>query len=192
MAEANPQLIVIAGPNGAGKTTLAPVLLRDTLGLMEYVNADPIALGLSAFQPEKVAFEARRVMLRRLRDLAEQRISFAFESTLSYASWIEQLRRQGYDFHLMFLWLRSPDVAVERVKERVRRGGHDVPEGVIRRRYVAGVMNFFQLYRPLAQTWAVYDNSDSGGPLLVADGAAGGEQIVYNGESWSRICGDTE
>lgn len=191
MAEANPQMIVIAGPNGAGKTTLAPLLLRDTLGLMEYVNADPIALGLSAFQPDTVAFEAGRVMLKRLRDLAEQRISFAFESTLtsrSYAPWIKRLRQQGYDFHLLFLWLRSPEIAVERVRERVRRGGHDVPEAVIRRRYVKGASNFFQLYRPLAKTWGVYDNSGLGDPLLTAVGEGNVTGIVPQPDLWQRYC----
>src|SRR2546421_7990119 len=125
------QVIVIAGPNGAGKTTLAPFLLRDALGIMEYVNADPIALGLSGFDPASVEFAAGRVMLRRLHKLAIQRKTFAFESTLaakSYAPWIERLRRDGYSFQLMFLWLRSAELAVQRVRERVRAGRHDVDE----------------------------------------------------------------
>jgi len=130
MCEQSPKIIIIAGPNGAGKSTLAPFLLRDTLGLMQYVNADSIALGLSAFQPEKIAFEAGRIMLKRLHDLARQRASFAFESTLasrSYARWVAGLRHQGYDFQLLFLWLRSHHLAVQRVRARAnwrtRRAG---------------------------------------------------------------------
>ena len=141
-----PKLIIIAGPNGAGKSTLAPLLLRDKLKLTEYVNADTIALGLSAFAPENAAMEAGRVMLNRLHDLAAQRKSFAFETTLatrSYAKWLKALMEQGYDVHLIYLWLRSPEIAIARVQERVRAGGHDVPEATIRRRYKRGVENFF-------------------------------------------------
>jgi len=122
MSETVPQVVVIAGPNGAGKTTLSPFLLRDKLGLLEYVNADPIALGLSAFDPGSVAIEAGRVMLKRLGSLAQQRRTFAFETTLaarSYVRRIEGLIDAGYKFQLMFIWLRSADLAVERVRERV-------------------------------------------------------------------------
>src|SRR5260370_4023322 len=128
MSEAAPQVIVIAGPNGAGKTTLAPFLLRDKLGVLEYVNADPIALGLSGFDPGSVAFQAGRVMLHRLRELASQRRTFAFESTppaKSYSGWIKKLRDESYKLQLMFLWLGIADLAVQRVRERVRAGGHD-------------------------------------------------------------------
>ncbi len=125
MSDEQPQVIMIAGPNGAGKTTLAPFLLRDTLGVLEYVNADPIALGLSGFDPASVAFEAGRVMLRRLHELSAQRKTFAFETTLaakSYAGWIQKLRSNGYKFQLLFLWLRSPDLAVQRVRHWLIRG----------------------------------------------------------------------
>src|SRR2546423_8100082 len=117
MAE-TPHIIIIAGPNGAGKTTLAPLLLRDKLGLLEYVNADPIALGLSGFDPGGVAIEAARVMLKRLDSLAAQRRTFAFETTLaarSYRRRIEGLINAGYTFQLLFIWLRSANLAVERV-----------------------------------------------------------------------------
>jgi predicted ABC-type ATPase len=178
MNEAKPQVVIIAGPNGAGKTTLAPSLLRDTFGLLEYVNADPIALGLSAFDSASMSFEAGRVTLDRLHSLANRRKSFAFETTLStrsYASWIMRLRESAYEFHLMFVWLRSVDLAIERVESRVRSGGHSIPEQVVRRRYQRGLINFFSLYQPIADSWAVYDNSGSETPLLVA---AGGEKIA--------------
>lgn len=190
MSETEPQIVVIAGPNGAGKTTLAPFLLRDKLGVLEYVNADPIAHGLSGFDPASVALQAGRVMLNRLRELAEQPKTFAFETALSakhYAGWIEKLRDDGYDFHLMFLWLQSPDLAVQRVRARVHAGGHDVPEQIIRRRYAAGLRNFSKLYQPLANTWAVYDNSDSPNPIMIAQGGEGeGPSIIHAG-LWERF-----
>jgi predicted ABC-type ATPase len=173
MNEIGPQVIVIAGPNGAGKTTLAPFLLRDKLGVLEYVNADPIALGLSGFDPGSVAIPAGRVMLKRLHDLAEQHRTFAFETTLaarSYAPWIEGLRNRTYRFQLTFVWLRSADLAVQRVRERVRSGGHAVAEEVVRRRYDKGVRNFWRLYMPSADAWSVYDNSALSDPVLMASG----------------------
>ncbi len=166
MSEKNPHVIVIAGPNGAGKSTTAPMLLKGTLGVTEFVNADVIALGLSAFQPESAAFHAGRVMLERLHYLANERVDFAFETTLasrSFAPWIAKLKQSGYTFHLVFLWLPSAGFAVARVAERVRMGGHDVAEETIRRRYNKGIENFFRLYRPLTDTWRIYDNSDRPG-----------------------------
>jgi predicted ABC-type ATPase len=186
-----PHVVIIAGPNGAGKTTLAPLLLRDTFGVMEYVNADAIALGLSAFQPERVALQAGRIMLRHLRTLATQRHTFAFESTLatrSYAPWIRQLCQQDYAFHVLFLWLRSPELAVQRVRERVRLGGHDVPEVVIRRRYQHGIHNFFDLYLPLSTSWSVYDNSVAQAPLLLATGQGSALPVIYQPALWQRFC----
>lgn len=185
------KVIAIAGPNGAGKSTLAPALLRDMFGLTEYVNADTIALGLSAFRPERVAFTAGRIMLQRLRALANKGESFAFESTLasrSYLRWINELRQQGYDFHLLFLWLSSPDLAVARVSERVRLGGHDVPEEVIRRRYLKGIKNFFTLYQSVADTWAIYDNSESEKPLLIAKGSELNIKVVFQEGRWDKFC----
>ena len=186
-----PKLIAVAGANGSGKSTLAPFLLRDTFGVSEYVNADTLALGLSAFNPEGAAFAAGRVMLQRMHSLAERRESFAFESTLasrSYAQWISGLQQCGYDFHLLYLWLSSPNLAVERVKERVRLGGHDVSENVIRRRYHKGVRNFFELYKALAATWVIYDNSISGRPMLIAKGTEENRQIVVQEKQWDKFC----
>ena len=192
MGNKQPQIIVIAGPNGAGKSTLAPHLLKDTFGLLEYVNADTIARGLSAFNPESVAFEAGRVMLERLHSLAEQRKSFAFETTLatrSYASWLSQLKHQDYRFHLLYLWLRSPELALHRISERVQLGGHDVSESLVRRRYTRGMQNFFRLYQPLADSWTVFDNSESNGPMLVAVGNALTTPDIIRQELWDEIKG---
>ncbi len=190
MNEETPQVIVMAGPNGAGKSTLAPFLLRDSLDLHDYVNADPIALGLSGFNPESVAFKAGRVMMNRLRDLATHRKSFAFETTLAtrfYATWVEELRHEGYNFQLIFLWLQSPELAVQRVHERVLSGGHDVPESVVIRRYARGLKNFREIYKPLADVWSVYDNSDSAEPRLVASGGRDRQLEILQRDAWATF-----
>ncbi len=185
-----PTLVVIAGPNGAGKSTTAPVLLRDTLAVSEFVDADVIAQGLSAFDPLGAAIPAGRLMLKRIQELAELRRSFAFETTLasrSLAPWIERLLKDGYRFHLVFLWLPDSDFACARVAARVRSGGHSVPEDTIRRRYHRGLVNFFDLYRPLANTWRVYDNSHPRGPRCVARGANTAKPLVFDRQTWNRI-----
>ena len=168
-----PHVILLAGPNGAGKSTVAPRLLRGALGVQEFVNADTIASGISAFSPDSAAFQAGRVMLRRLSELSRSRKNFAFESTLSarsFAPWLKRLKTRGYSVRILFLFLPDPRLAIERVKQRVRLGGHDIPVAVIRRRYYAGARNFFRLYMPLADQWRIYDNSTLT-PALVAIGS---------------------
>ncbi len=190
MSAKNPQIIIIGGPNGAGKSTLAPHLLKDTFNLREFVNADIIALGLSAFAPESVAFEAGRIMLKRLRYLSAAGQSFAFESTLatrSYAAWLNKLKQQGYSLHLVYLWLQSPELAVERVRERVRLGGHHVAEAIVRRRYQKGLRNLFSLYMPLADSWAVYDNSVAGSAVTIALGGGSQKLRVFDRSLWTKI-----
>ncbi len=182
--------IVIAGCNGAGKSTIAPHLLRDAFGLKDFVNADTIAQGLSAFSPESVSFEAGRLMLQRLRDLAEQHRSFSFETILAtrfYKHWISGLKRKNFEFHLVFLWLESPELACERVQTRVSQGGHNIPKDVIYRRYFKGLQNFFKLYQPIADSWAFYDNSKFGSPEIIAEGGQTAETI-FNQEIWREIC----
>ncbi|MCK4342766.1 MAG: zeta toxin family protein, partial [Phycisphaerae bacterium] len=157
-----PHVILLAGPNGAGKSTMAPTLLKDTIGVVEFVNADTIAQGLSEFDPITVALAAGKIMLERLEELAQMRVSFAFETTLATRSLYRRLQKliqNGYEFHLIFLWLESADLAVARVAARVRMGGHSIPESIIRRRYSAGLRNFFSLYQPLANSWRMYNNS---------------------------------
>lgn len=177
---AAPNVIVLAGPNGAGKSTIAQSLLLEELGIVHFVNADTLARGLSAFHPEEVAIKAGKVMLEHLHDLAGQRLDFAFETTLAsrtFAPWIARLRGGGYVFRLYYVWLPSADVAIERVRERVRHGGHDVPSETIRRRYQRSLHNFFHLYRPLADSWQVYDNSVPGNPALIAEGVGTMERV---------------
>jgi predicted ABC-type ATPase len=157
-----PIVVVIGGPNGAGKTTCASLLLPEAIGLRQFVNADTIAAGLSAFAPETVALQAGRIMLERLNELARERQSFAFETTLasrSFAPFLRELQTNGYTVHVAYVWLRSPDLSVDRVAGRVARGGHHVPEETVRRRYARGLTNFHRLYRPLADSWLLCDNS---------------------------------
>jgi predicted ABC-type ATPase len=185
-----PQLIVLAGPNGAGKSTGAKSLLEGAIKVTEFVNADVIARGLSAFHPEKVAIEAGQIMLERLHNLAAQRCDFAFETTLAsrtFAPWISRLCDGGYSFHLAYFWLPSPEMAVARVADRVRLGGHDVPAETIHRRYYAGLRNFFALYQRLTETWTFYDNSQRGGARVIASGGGTVVETIRDPESWEQI-----
>ncbi len=184
-----PALILLAGPNGAGKSTTAPDLLRGALQVDEFVNADVIARGLSAFHPEGAAIEAGRVMLTRLRELTAQRRNVAFESTLAsrtFAPWIKQLRAEGYAFHLFYFWLPTADACIERVFDRKSLGGHFVPEETIRRRYGAGLRNFFELYTPIAKSWHFFDNTQKPRRLIATGGASHGEH-VYDHDRWDTL-----
>jgi predicted ABC-type ATPase len=175
-------VILLAGPNGAGKSTAAPDLLHGALHVDEFVNADVIARGLSAFNPEGAALDAGRVMLSRLRELAAQRKNIAFESTLAsrtFAPWIRELKKTGYRFHLFYFWLPSPEACVNRVRERKLLGGHFVPSETIHRRYHAGIRNFFELYSPIAARWEFTNNTEKPG-RLIASGGEGTEENIFD------------
>jgi predicted ABC-type ATPase len=190
MPPTHPNVVVISGPNGSGKSTAAPALLRDYLGIGEFVNADVIAQGLSAFASENVALQAGRIMLDRLRELALSGVDFAFETTLasrSFAPWLGELKQSGYQAHLLFLWLPSAEMAIARVASRVQRGGHHVPDDVIRRRYAAGLKNFFGLYLPIVDSWRLFDNSGSEGYELIAQESGGTSLHIENPIVWQSI-----
>ena len=189
-----PHVVVIGGPNGAGKSTAAARLLRGPLAVEEFVDADVIARGLSASAPATVAIEAGRIMLRRLNALAQQRVSFAFETTLasrSYAAWLENLRAQGYQTDVLFLWLPSAELAIARVQDRVQGGGHFVPDDTVRRRYERGLRNFFQVYRHVATSWRLYNNSNRAGPRLIDRGSGKSIHRVRDNALWGLIEGLT-
>lgn len=182
-----PSVVVLGGPNGSGKSTSAPRLLRESLKVEHFVNADALAQGLSAFRPEEVALDAGRIMLRRLDQLGDQRKTFAFESTLAsqvLARRLERLKQHGYLVCLVYLWLPRVELALARVAERVRAGGHDVPAAVVRRRFDRSRVNFFTIYRPLANSWRLYDAASITGPRFVATGGAGLPTRLRRREIW--------
>ena len=156
-------LYIISGCNGAGKTTASYTVLPEILNCKEFVNADEIARGLSPFNPESVVIEAGRLMLQRIDFLLEKDTSFSIETTLSTKSYINLVRRaqeKGFSVRILFFWLNSPELAIRRVAERVAKGGHNIPEPIIRRRYTAGLKNLFNLFMDQVDYWDIYDNSD--------------------------------
>ncbi len=155
-------MYIIAGCNGAGKTTASYTVLPDILDCREFVNADEIAHGLSPFNPGDMAIEAGRLMLQRIEELLGRNETFAIETTLATKSYINLVRRahaRNYKITLLFFWLNSPELAIQRVAERVRSGGHGVPEDIISRRYISGINNLFNLYADEVDSWSIYDNS---------------------------------
>jgi predicted ABC-type ATPase len=163
------KIIIIAGPNGAGKTTFARSFLPQDAQCPRFINADLIAAGLSPFQPEAAAIKAGRLMLEEIAECVRRSDSFAFETTLSgliYVRKIEQWRVAGYHISLFFLALPNAETAIARVAERVRQGGHAIPEAVIRRRFVAGLENFDRHYKHRVHTWAKYDTTEDQPVLL--------------------------
>jgi len=184
-----PRVVVFAGPNGAGKSTHADAILA-SLGIETFVNADFIARGLSGRNTETVAFEAGRIMLGRLRNLAAEGADFAFESTLSsrsFAPFLQRLKDKGYGVAIYYFSLPNAQLAIRRVKLRVALGGHDVPADVIKRRFGRSVDNFFELYAPLASQWAVFDNSSPPHARLVAAREEGGMVTVKEPQIWLKL-----
>ena len=169
-------LYIVSGPNGAGKTTASYTVLPRILQCREFVNADEIAHGLSPFNPESVAIEAGRLMLQRIKDLLSHNQSFSIETTLSTRSYyqlIEKAHRQGYNVTLLYFWLHSPELALQRVAERVSKGGHNVAEHIVRRRYYEGIRNFFNIYAPIVDYWMLIDNSEVPRAII----AKGGKEV---------------
>ena len=157
-----PNLYIISGCNGAGKTTASYAMFPEILDCKEFINADEIAKGLSPFQPETVSIEAGRLMLIRMNEMLTLQEDFAIETTLatkSYANFIRRAQEVGYFVTLIYFWLDSPELAVRRVEQRVRFGGHNVPEDVVIRRYYAGMKNLFSRFIPISDYWILIDNS---------------------------------
>jgi predicted ABC-type ATPase len=181
-----PNLYIIAGCNGAGKTTASFTILPEILKVKEFVNADSIAAGLSPFNVDSVAFEAGRIMLQRIQQLLEEKEDFAFETTLStrsYPSLIKKAKTNGYKITLLYFWLYSPDFAKQRVAKRVSKGGHNIPDEVVERRYYRGISNLLNLYIPVVDNWTVLDNMGVV-PNIIARGSKK-EEMILNSELWS-------
>lgn len=167
-----PNLFIIAGPNGAGKSTYVKRFLPEEMRCREFVNADLIAAGLSPFAPDRVAFDAGRIMLKRLRELFERGEDFSFETTLTgfgYTHWLREMKEAGYRIRLDYLWIRDLDITRARVKQRVKKGGHDIPDEVQLRRFGKGLRLLLEHYRPLVHEWRIYDNTGQNPHLVVAE-----------------------
>lgn len=183
-----PNLFIIAGCNGAGKTTASITIFPDILNCRQFVNADYIAAGLSPFDVESVAIEAGRIMLHRIDELIAAGEDFAIETTLatrSYVLLVHRAQALGYKVSLIYIWLRSHEMAFERVAERVRNGGHNIPADVIERRYYKGLSNLFKLFMPICDTWIVADNSFK--ELNVIARKEEFESVVENNDLWEVI-----
>ncbi|MCF8361873.1 MAG: zeta toxin family protein [Prolixibacteraceae bacterium] len=182
-------LYIISGCNGAGKTTASYTVLPEMLKCEEFVNVDEIAKGLSPFNPDKAAIAAGRLMLQKMHKLIDQKTDFAFETTLSprsYVNLVQKARDEGYHVTLLYFWLNSTDLAIERVKSRVKEGGHDIAEHVIIRRYYMGLVNLFQRYMPICDYWMMIDNSKLKAEL-VAEGFLKNDRIIKNNSIFEQI-----
>jgi len=182
------RLYIISGCNGAGKTTASYTILPEMLDCNEFVNADEIAKGLSPFNPNKVAIKAGRLMLTRIDELLESGVDFAFETTLatrSYVNTVKKAQEKGYLVTVLYFWLNSPELAVERVRIRVKEGGHNIPEKTIRRRYELGISNMFNLYIPIADYWMFIDNSKT--PFEILTDGQREIEVVKNELIWDKL-----
>lgn len=174
-----PELLIIAGPNGAGKTTFANTYLPEFTKVREFVNADLIAKGISPFAPERALIEAGRILLDRVHHLINDRMTFALESTLSGRSYLDLLlksKANGYTIAIYYIYLDSVELSMNRIAERVQRGGHDVPEDIVSRRYKRSLSNFINGYLQLADRWRLYDNSSTEYKLIAME--TNGEKTV--------------
>ena len=188
------QLYIIAGCNGAGKTTASFTILPEVLDCKEFINADEIAKGLSPFQPESVAMQAGRIMLARMDELLQKGETFAFETTLatkSYKQKIEWAQANGYEVTLLFFWLDSPNIAKERVAQRVAEGGHSIPLETIERRYYNGIANLFTIYIDIVDICYIFDNSE-GRKELIAQKERHKDIVIYNNDKFNLIKNNDE
>jgi predicted ABC-type ATPase len=185
----NPKnLCIIAGPNGSGKTTFAKRFLPNYADCAHFINADLIAQGLSPFSPAAAAMKAGRLVLREIQELSNKGANFAFETTLSgktYLALLKSIKSKGYQIHLFFLWIPAAGLALERIKDRVASGGHDVPAVDVRRRFRRSIENFLNVYEPLLDSWMLFDNSEET-PRLVAE-KTGDKLSVKDVELYGKI-----
>ena len=183
----SPVVYVIGGPNGAGKTTFAREFLPAE-GVLEFLNADLVAAGLAPLQPEAMAVRAARLLLNRWRELVAAKVDFAFESTLSgrtYAGMLREAKRAGYAVIVCYLWLPDAKFSLRRVRERVHKGGHDVPAADVRRRFLPSLRNFFTLYLPLADEAMLFLAAHL--PPQLATSWKEGSCVILNSKVYARI-----
>ena len=183
-----PRLYIISGCNGSGKTTASYTLLPELLGCREFVNSDEFAKSLSPFDPSTASVRASRYMLLKIRYLLDEGVDCCIETTLAartLVNIIEEAKVKGYTFDILYFWLNSPELAIKRVQDRVREGGHNIPEDVIRRRYNMGLSYFFDIYMPLSDRWILADNSTS--PFTVIAEGAGALTYIKDNEKYRTI-----
>lgn len=182
-------MYIISGCNGAGKTTASYTMLPEMLECSEFVNSDEFAKGLSPFQPEKASIQAGRYMILKVRYLLKRQLDFGIETTLATRSLLKTVRlaqQAGYTVTLLYFWLNSPELAIERVAARVATGGHNIPEETIRRRYVTGIDYFFHDYAPLCERWILADNSQI--PFrVIAEGSKNDVVSIKDEETYEKI-----
>lgn len=188
-----PTLYIIAGPNGVGKTTFADRYLPDEAKQLEFVNADLIARGLSPYDPDSVAIEAGKIVLRRIRELISHRTGFTWETTMSgrtAVGWLRQACEAGYVLKAYFLWVRNPETTIRRIRQRVVEGGHNILEDVSRRRFFKTIQNFFTVYRPLMTSWKLLQNELPGPRLLAVEKS--GRLVVRDAVQFAQIQREAE
>lgn len=183
-----PKLYIISGCNGSGKTTASYTLLPELLGCSEFVNSDEFAKSLSPFDPSAASVSASRFMLMKINYLLSRSEDFCVETTLatrSLMSIITEARTAGYEVTLIYFWLASPQIAIERVRNRVRAGGHNIPDDVVRRRYVMGLKYFFDSYSRICDRWVLADNTES--PFKIVAEKVGNATYIKDNEKFRRI-----
>ena len=184
-----PRLYIISGCNGAGKTTASYTMLPEMLECSEFVNSDDFAKGLSPFKPEKASIQASRYMITKIRYLLKKQKDFAVETTLATRTLLKTVRmaqNAGYTVTLLYFWLNSPELAIERVRARVEAGGHDIPEETVRRRYQVGIDYFFHYYSPICERWILADNSQI--PFrVIAEGSKSEILTIKDEETFKKI-----
>ena len=184
----NRNVYIIAGPNGSGKTTFAKKFLPDYVKCPNFINADLIAQGLSPFSPPSAAIKAGKLVLSQIHEFANSGVDFAFESTLSgklYVNLFRKLKIKGYKIHLFFLWIPNVGLSIARIKDRVAEGGHNVPAQDVKRRFKRSICNFFKLYKPLSDSWMLFNNAGRI-PKLIAK-VNNGKTIVSDIELFEKI-----
>ena len=174
-----PRMYIISGCNGSGKTTASYTLLPEMLECNQFVNSDEFAKSLSPFNPSEASVSASRYMLQKIYYLLGNHMDFCVETTLATRALmgiINDAKSRGYTVDILYFWLKSPEMAIARVKSRVEAGGHNIPENVVRRRYYMGLNYFFETYAPVCDRWMLADNSSS--PFsIVAEGSPAGIKV---------------